>query len=181
MKYNIKDVILYRVLNTKYQLNGDNMKNKGIRFLTQAAIIAAIYATLTIVLGFMSFGVVQVRIAEALCILPFFTPAAIPGLFVGCFIGNLFGPNLGIWDIIGGSLATLVSAYLASKIKIKWLVPLPAVIINAVWVGYLLYKVLELHLLPSMGSVALGQIVACYVIGLPLLLILERYGKKIFT
>ena len=157
------------------------MKNKGIRFITQAAIIAAIYATLTIVFGFMSFGVVQVRISEMLCILPFFTPAAIPGLFIGCFIGNLFGPNLGMWDIIGGSLASLLAAFLASKIKIKWLVPLPAVIINAVFVGILLNKIENLPLLPSMVSVAVGQLIACYLFGMTLLLVLDKYGKKIFN
>ena len=67
------------------------MKNKNITFMTQAAMIAAIYVVLTYVFAPFSFGEVQIRIAEALTILPAFTPAAIPGLFVGCFIGNTLG------------------------------------------------------------------------------------------
>lgn len=67
------------------------MKNKGILFMTQAAMIAAIYVVLTVVFAAFSFGEVQVRLAEALTILPFFTPAAIPGLFIGCLIGNILG------------------------------------------------------------------------------------------
>ena len=155
-------------------------KNKGVRFMTQAAVIAALYAALTLIFAPISFGQIQARVAEMLCILPFFTPAAVPGLFIGCLIGNTLGPNLGIWDIIAGSLATLLSAFLASKIKSKWLVPLPAVLINAVVVGVLLNQVLNLPLLPSMGFVAVGQIAACYILGLPLLLVIDRCGKKIF-
>ena len=155
------------------------IKNKGVRYMTQAAVIAALYAALTLIFAPISFGQMQVRIAEMLCVLPYFTPAAVPGLFIGCLIGNAMGPN-GIWDIIAGSLATLLSAYLASKIKSKWLVPLPAVVINAVVVGVLLNQVLNLPLLPSMGFVAVGQTIACYVGGMILLLLIDRYGKKIF-
>ena len=81
------------------------MKNKSVLFMAQAAMIAAIYVVLTIVFAPFSFGEVQVRIAEALTILPVFTPAAIPGLFIGCLIGNILGGAL-LPDIIFGSLAT---------------------------------------------------------------------------
>ena len=156
------------------------MRNKGLRYLIQGAIIAALYVALTLIFAPISFGAVQVRVSEMLCVLPFFTPAAVPGLFIGCLIGNTMGPNLGIWDIVAGSLATLLSAFLASRIKNKWLVPLPAVLINAVVVGILLNQVLNLPLWASMLSVGVGQVVACYVLGLPLLLVLQRYGKNIF-
>ena len=85
------------------------MKNKSVLFMAQAAMIAAIYVVLTIVFAPFSFGEVQVRIAEALTILPVFTPAAIPGLFIGCLIGNILGGAL-LPDIIFGSLATLIGA-----------------------------------------------------------------------
>ena len=85
------------------------MKNKSVLFMAQAAMIAAIYVVLTIVFAPSSFGEVQVRIAEALTILPVFTPAAIPGLFIGCLIGNILGGAL-LPDIIFGSLATLIGA-----------------------------------------------------------------------
>ena len=83
------------------------MKNKNVAFMTQAAMIAAIYVVLTYVFAPFSFGEVQIRIAEALTILPVFTPAAIPGLFVGCIVGNILGGAI-LPDIIFGSIATLI-------------------------------------------------------------------------
>ena len=87
------------------------MKNRDPRVLriTQGAVIAALYVVLTMVFAPISFGPVQVRIAEALCILPMFTPAAIPGLFIGCLIANLIGGGI-ILDVIFGSIATLIGA-----------------------------------------------------------------------
>ena len=81
------------------------MRDKNVTFLTQAAMIAAIYVVLTFVFAPISFGEVQIRIAEMLTVLPVFTPAAIPGLFVGCLIGNITGGGL-LPDVIFGSLAS---------------------------------------------------------------------------
>ena len=75
------------------------MKNKNITFLTQAAVIAAVYVALTMLFAPISFGQIQIRLAEALTILPLFTPAAIPGLFVGCLLGNIMGGGI-LPDII---------------------------------------------------------------------------------
>ena len=83
------------------------MKNKGTQFLVEAAAIGAIYVVLTVLFAPLSYGEVQIRFSEALTILPFFTPAAIPGLFVGCIIANLFGGAIPV-DIIFGSIATLI-------------------------------------------------------------------------
>jgi len=162
------------------------IKNKGIRYLTQGAVIAALYVTLTLVFRPISFGPIQVRVSEMLCVLPFFTPAAVPGLFVGCFIGNLLGSNLGIMDVILGSLATLASAYLASKIKKWWLLPLPAVVINAFVVGFVLYYILGAEMagdfpflicdslyLTASASVFIGQFIACFGGGLLLYWVLR--------
>ena len=87
------------------------MKNRDPKVLriTQGAVIAALYVVLTLVFAPISFGPVQVRIAEALCILPMFTPAAIPGLFIGCLIANLIGGGI-MLDVIFGSIATLIGA-----------------------------------------------------------------------
>ena len=105
------------------------MKNKKVLYITQAAIVAALYVVFTFfayLLGIDKMAV-QVRFSEALCVLPFFIPSAVPGLFIGCLISNLiFGAQ--IWDIIFGSIATLIGAYIAGKIKNKWLVPLPTII-----------------------------------------------------
>ncbi|MGL4483633.1 MAG: QueT transporter family protein, partial [Anaerovoracaceae bacterium] len=95
------------------------------KFLLQAAIIAAIYAALTIALAPISYGPMQVRIAEALTVLPAITPAAIPGLFIGCALANILGPY-GALDIILGSTASLIAAVSSYLLRSKpWLVPLP--------------------------------------------------------
>jgi uncharacterized membrane protein len=154
--------------------------NQKTRFIAEAAVIAAIYAVLTYVLAPISYGQIQVRISEALTVLPMFTPAAIPGLFIGCLLANILGPN-GIIDIIFGSLATLIAAFLSYKLKErKYLVPLPPVLINAVVIGYIISYLYELPLIMSMLWVGVGQTVACYGIGYPLLLLLDKNRGKIF-
>ncbi len=135
--------------------------------------IGAIYALLTILLAPVSYGMVQVRVAEMLMVLPYFTPAAIPGLFVGCFIANLY-VGYGILDLVFGSLATLLAAYLVSKIKNKYMVPIPPIVLNALIIGAVLHYVLGLPIYLTVLWVGLGQTIACYGLGLPLLLLLEK-------
>ena len=151
------------------------------KYLAEAAVIAAIYALLTIVLAPISYGAVQVRISEALTVLPFFTPAAVPGLFVGCIAANIMSPY-GLADLIFGSAASLIGAigsYLLRKKPL--LVPLAPVISNVIIVGAMLYYVYEvpLPLIVQMLYVALGEVVACYAIGYPLMKYLNKY-KRIF-
>ena len=148
------------------------MQKKSVRYLVQAALIAALYAALTLALQPISFSATgQVRVSEALTVLPFFTPAAVPGLFVG----------YGILDIVFGSLATLLAALAARKLR-RWpfLVPLPSVLFNAAIVGPMLSYVTGFPILPTVGYVGLGQLAACYVLGLPLLYLLRRYDKILF-
>jgi len=154
-------------------------KKRNIRFLAEAAIIAALYAVISIIFAPISSGMFQMRISEALTVLPVFTPAAIPGLFVGCIVTNIVSGN-GPVDIVFGSLATLLAAFLSYKMPRRFLVPLPPVLINAVVVGFILNYVLQAPLLASMGWVALGQAAACYGLGYPLMLQLEKYKDKIF-
>jgi len=149
-------------------------KNRYFNYWTRAAMIGAIYVVITLIFAPISYGLFQVRISEMLMVLPYFTGAAIPGLFVGCLIANIIGGH-GILDIIFGSLATLISAYLVSKISNKYLVPLPPVIINALIVGMVLHLVLGFPLYLTALMVGAGQLVACYGLGLPLLLILEKH------
>jgi len=150
-------------------------------YLIQAAIIAAIYAVLTIALAPISYGVMQVRVSEALTILPYFTPAAIPGLFIGCLVSNMLGPY-GLLDMVCGSAASLVSAWLSYRLRVRpALVPLPPVIINGIIVGGMLYFAYGVGI-PLIGCilwVCLGQAIACYGIGYPLLRYLNKY-KRIF-
>ena len=155
---------------------------KNIRFIVQAALIAALYVVLMVSFAPLTSGLFQLRFSEALTVLPALTPAAIPGLFVGVLLGNFLVGAL-LPDIIIGSLTTLAAAYLSYLLRNKkWLVPMPPVLLNAIVVGYLLVYVYQVpvSLFAAMAWVAAGQFVACYVIGYPLLRILEKYKNKIF-
>ena len=109
------------------------MPKNNLRQLTFAAVLAAVYAVLTLALPVPQYGPVQIRFAEALCVLPFLFPAATPGLFVGCVLANLASPYA--LDIVFGSAATLVACLWTGRLRSRWLAPLPAVICNAVIVG----------------------------------------------
>ena len=153
------------------------LKTRQTKFWIQAALIAAIYATLTIVLGSFGYGPIQFRIAEALTILPALTPAGIPGLFVGCMVANILGPY-GMLDMVLGGGATLIAAILSYKLRKRpLLVPLPPVLVNAVVIGAMLYYAygVPMSLLACMATVGVGQLVSCYVLGYPLLKILSKY------
>ena len=159
------------------------MKNKNVAFMTQAAMIAAIYVVLTYVFAPFSFGEVQIRIAEALTILPVFTPAAIPGLFVGCIVGNILGGAI-LPDIIFGSIATLIGAVFTYQLRNKnrFLAPLPPIISNTVIVPFVLRYGYGIALpIPFMMlTVGVGEVVGCGVLGLVLYTALNRYRNVIF-
>ena len=149
------------------------------KYLAKAGIIGALYAVLTIVLAPISFGMFQCRIAEALCVLPCLSGAAVPGLFLGCLAANLI-TGAPVYDVIFGSIATLLGAWgtlLLSRRKVsKFLLPLPTVLCNAVIVGLVLryaYQV-EAPLALIMLLVGAGEAVACYLLGLPLLKLLQQ-------
>ena len=138
-----------------------------VRRLTQGAAIAALYVVLTLVFEPISFGAMQVRISEMLTILPLFTPAAVPGLFVGCLLANLIGGAI-VWDVVFGSLATLIGAALGYALRAnRWLVPIPAILANTVIVPPVLrygYGI-EMPLLLLALYIAVGEVVGCYVLG----------------
>lgn len=159
------------------------MKNKNVLFMTQAAMIAAIYVVLTFVFAPFSFGEVQIRIAEALTILPVFTPAAIPGLFIGCFIGNILGGAI-LPDIVLGSIATLIGAIFTYQLRNKnrFFAPLPPILSNTVIVPLVLrfgYGV-TLPIPFMMLTVGVGEVVGCGVLGLILYAALSKYKNRIF-
>ncbi len=167
-------------------------KNNSVRFLVEGALIAALYAVLTYVASMLNlaYGPFQFRFSEALTILPVFTPAAIPGLAVGCFIGNLGSP-LGPVDWIFGTSATLIAALISRSLRnvtvkglplISFLAP---VIINAVVIG------LEIACLGTSGqfdislisfsafaggafSVGVGQLAMCVGLGVPLFYAIKK-------
>lgn len=160
------------------------MKNKSTLFLVQAAAIAAIYVVLTMVFAPISFGEVQVRFAEALTILPFFTPAAIPGLFAGCLIANILGGAIPV-DIIFGSLATLIGAAFTYKFRnsSRYLAPVPPILANTIIVPFVLYYGYGINLpIPLMMlTVGIGEILSCGILGMIVFTVLSRYRNTIFS
>ena len=165
-------------------------RDKTLRNIATGAIIAGLYAALTILLAPISYYAIQVRISEALTLLPFVYPSAIWGLFLGCMIANIFG-GLGPYDIFLGSTITLIAAYLTyllRKTKNPYLAPLPPIILNGL--GVSAYLVYLLHILPEKNIshfspylstsifIMIGETISTYIIGLPILLLLLKKNKK---
>ena len=152
------------------------------RQLTCAAIVGAAYAVLSIfgsIFG-ITYGPIQCRFSEALCVLPFLLPETAWGLGVGCLIANLLSPY-GVLDIVVGSLATLIAAVWTSRVKRRWLAPLPPVVCNTVLVGFTIAfaqtgftAALPAAWLYNGLTVGVGELGACYVLGMLLLKLLPR-------
>ena len=158
------------------------------RYITTAAIIGALYGALTIFLAPISFGPLQIRVAEALTVLPYLMPQAIWGLWIGCMGANIYG-GLGPIDIFGGSFITLLAAvatYGLRRTGKPFLAPLPPVIFNAFGVSAYLHLLIGPPDISFWGGeklspyflfvilIGLGQVLACYGLGYPLLLVLKR-------
>ena len=146
------------------------MKNKKVLFLTQAAMIAAVYVILTEMFAPISFSVGQIRIAEALTILPAFTPAAILGLFIGCLIGNVLAGAV-LWDVIFGSLATLIGAIFTYKLRSnRYLAVIPPILSNTIIIPFVLAYAygIEGGIPYFMLTVGIGEIISCGILGLML-------------
>ena len=154
-----------------------------VLYVAQAAMIAAIYVVLTVIGASFAFGPVQIRFSEALTILPAFTPAGIPGVFLGCLISNIITGAL-LPDVIFGSLATLIGAVFTWMLRnqSRYLAPLPPIIANAVVVPFVLkYAYMEPLPIPFMMlTVGIGEVVSCGVLGLILYGALNRYRNDIF-
>ena len=157
------------------------MRSKTQR-LALNGVIAAAYAALTLVASAMNlaYGPVQFRFSEALTVLPFLFPGTWPGLFVGCLVANLLSPY-GPIDIVIGSLATLLAAIWTEKVDRPWLAPLPPVLCNGAIIGAMLawyevgfgpgfWGIFAMNAL----TVGLGELVACYGLGLPILIALPK-------
>ena len=160
------------------------MKNKKLFYLTHAALIAALYVVLTLVanaLGLANFAI-QLRFSEALTILPIFTPAAIPGLFIGCLLSNLI-TGCAIPDILFGSLATLLGALGTRALKRSgWFALLPPILSNTLIIPFILQYVyrFEGSLPYFMITVCIGEILSCGVLGMLLMNVLMKYRKHLF-
>ncbi|MCM1065053.1 MAG: QueT transporter family protein [Eubacterium sp.] len=157
--------------------------NRKVLFIVHASVIAALYVVLTSVAN--AFGLanyaVQVRFSEALTILPFFTPAAVPGLALGCLLANIL-TGCALPDIIFGTLATLIGAILTWLLrKNKWLAPIPPIAANTIIVPFVLYYAYGIRpLWFSFLTVGAGEIISCGILGMILLNVLSKYRKYIF-
>jgi len=161
------------------------MKNRPVLYLTYAAMIAALYVVLTMLANVFGLanGSIQLRFSEALTILPYFTPTAIPGLFVGCLISNV-ASGAALPDIIFGSMATLLGAIgtYALRRQNKWFAPLSPILANTIIIPFVLkyaYGIIPIWF--SVITVAIGEILSCGVLGMLLLFSLSRYRRHLFS
>lgn len=149
--------------------------NNLTKKLTFNAVIAAVYASCTVLLAPIGYGVVQVRVAECLVVLPFLFPFTMWGVTLGCVIANFFSP-LGMIDVVLGSSITLIAAFLTSKIRNQYLAVLPPIVLNAlvlplIWMYFGGETVYWINVL----SIALSQSVVLYALGIPLIYLAKKH------
>lgn len=162
------------------------MKDKNIKRIVVSALIAALYAVLTLALAPISYGGVQFRVAEIMVLLAFFNSDYIVGLTLGCFISNILGPN-GAVDVVLGTFATFISVlaiYLTGKYikgkKSMWISSIWPTIFNGLIIGWMLNYVYGLPLFLSMAEVAIGEFVVITIIGVPVVKFIEsKYPNKL--
>ncbi len=158
--------------------------NRNLRFLCRGALVAALYVVLTWLCALVGLdkGVIQMRLSEALCVLPAFTGAAVPGLFVGCLLANLLTGSA-LPDVVFGSLATLIGALGAYFLRRrKWLVPLPTVLANTLIIPFVLRFAYgaEGSIPYFMLTVGAGEVISAYICGMLLYAALERRAANLF-
>ena len=153
--------------------------------LVRGSVIAALYVVLTLLSAAfgLSSGAIQLRLSEALTVLPYFLPEAVPGLAVGCFLANLLTTG-NVLDLLFGTLATLLGA-IGARLLRRWrfLVPLPTVLANAAIIPPVLifgFGVPEGYPF-LLATVTAGEVLSAYVLGLLLLVMLEKRCKGLFT
>ncbi|MBR5459433.1 MAG: QueT transporter family protein [Clostridia bacterium] len=157
------------------------MKKSPATYVAQGALIAALYVILTeisAVFG-LSGGAIQLRLSEALTILPLYLPSAIPGLFIGCIVSNLL-TGCALWDIVFGSLATLIAAIVTSRLKrVKYLASIPPIVANTLVIPPIIAYVYgtEMALWLIYITVFLGELVSCGLLGTTLIGIIEKKRK----
>lgn len=155
----------------------------GIKSMVRSALVAALYVSITALFLPFSSGLMQVRVSEALYVLAYFTPAAVPGLFIGCVISNIIS-GAPFLDVLLGSAATLAGAWFACFVRRRGLPgvlsPLAGVVVNAFVVGGLLCWLYDVGTpyFVCVLYVAAGQFIACYLLGIPLLYALSKLDRR---
>lgn len=150
------------------------------KYITKASLIAGIYILLVLIqipMGTIAFGPIQLRLAEGLALLPLVESAAVPGLFVGCLVSNLMLASFsafGLVDIIGGSLVTLLAAYLTSKSKSKWIGVIPPIALNSILVSIWVSYFTSVPYVATAVGIGLGETASVILLGN---LVLTAYNK----
>ncbi len=159
------------------------MKVWSIRQVATMAVIAALYTVVTGVFAPIAFREVQVRISEALCVLALFTPAALPGLTLGCFLSNLLWSPFGFLDVALGTLATFLGVWgvYYFREKNRWLALCMPVVTNALLVPVVLLVFVKQAYLLNVLLVGAGEAVACLGLGYPLSKALDKVKDKVFA
>ena len=157
------------------------MKEKfTTRTLCACAVIAALYAAVTIATAPFSYGLMQFRLSEALVVLCWFEPVLAVGITLGCFLANLFSTVTAL-DMVVGTLATALACLWTIRCRKTWFIPMPNVLVNAVVVGGMLAFILFpdnllVGFVTAFLQVGFGELAVMYVLGLPLLLFAKRTG-----
>jgi uncharacterized membrane protein len=154
------------------------MKKLSTKGLVMTGLIAALYVVFTLPFGQLAFGPIQFRIAELLTLLPFYTPWAIPGVALGCLISNLLFST--VWDVLIGTLATLIAAFLTYRSKHLLVAPVWPILLNGLFIGTMLtYMTIGQFewsaWLTMVAEVAISEFVICFAIGVPFMRMIERY------
>ena len=173
-------ILIHHGIKHIYRENEEDMNRRNV---LQSAVIAAMYIVITLITSGIAFRDVQVRLSEALCVLPIFTPTAIPGLFVGCLLAN-FLAGAPTADIICGSLATLIGAFGTWKLRDRkpYIALLPPIIANQLVIPFVLkygYKI-EKPIWRMIITIGLGEICACLILGLLLYRLLLPRREEYF-
>lgn len=157
------------------------MKRIPVKKIAYSAVVAAMYFALTLLLQPISFGPVQFRLSEALVMLPYIMPESILGITIGCAAANAFS-TFPVYDVIFGSLATLVAGILTSRIKNAWLSGLPPVILNALVLPLMWYFLgTDAAYWVNLISITLSESVVVYLVGVPLVLLLKKKAPSLVT
>jgi uncharacterized membrane protein len=167
-------------------IEGENKMNTNR--MIKIAVVAALYTMLTLVLAPISYGNIQIRLSEALVLLAFFDPFYIGGLTLGCFIANSLGPN-GMMDIIWGTFATFLSVgslsitgHLFKKsTKALYVASLWPTLFNGVIIGLMLHYLFALPLVLTMIQVAVGELIAVSIVGVPLFIFIKKKYPHFLT
>ncbi|AEE91570.1 conserved membrane protein of unknown function [Tepidanaerobacter acetatoxydans Re1] len=160
------------------KMKKDEINNRSA-YIARAAVIAAIYALTTYIFKPISYGPIQVRVSEALTLLPLLESSAVPGLFIGCLLANILG-GLGLWDICLGSLITLIAAYITGKMPGPILGAFPPIILNAFGVAYYLSKIYSVPYWMTALYIGFGELISVAGFGIPLFYLIQRTSLKDF-